>query len=130
MREVYWGCFRRGAQALAEAVPGPAERLTRAGPSGDTERVSPPDAVELHPILEEPVHGAGRGFMAYPQLEARLGRRLGVIHSDLLPRAEEIARLAAADFAAGLAIEAEDALPIYLRDEVARPPAGRGASRD
>ena len=130
MREVYWGCFRRGAQALAEAVPGPAERPARAGPSGETERVSSPDAVELPPTLEEPVHGAGRGFMAYPQLEARLGRRLGAIHADLLPRAEEITRLAAADFAAGLAIEAEDALPIYLRDEVARPPAGRGASRD
>ncbi|HYK24920.1 MAG TPA: tRNA (adenosine(37)-N6)-threonylcarbamoyltransferase complex dimerization subunit type 1 TsaB [Steroidobacteraceae bacterium] len=130
MREVYWGCFRRGAQSLAEPAPGPGEQPARAGPLAKTERVSTPEVVELPSTLEDPIHGVGRGFRAYPQLEARLGRRLAAIHADLLPRAEEIARLAAADFAAGLAIEAEHAVPIYLRDEVARPPAGRPASRD
>jgi tRNA threonylcarbamoyladenosine biosynthesis protein TsaB len=97
----------------------------------EIERVSAPDLVELPSTLEAPVHGAGRGFLAYPHLESRLGRCLAAIHADLLPRAEEIARLAAADFAAGLAIEAEHAVPTYLRDEVARPPArGPLASRD
>ncbi|MGH8220212.1 MAG: tRNA (adenosine(37)-N6)-threonylcarbamoyltransferase complex dimerization subunit type 1 TsaB [Steroidobacteraceae bacterium] len=117
MREVYWGCFRRGTRGLAE-------------PFASGEHVSPPDAVELVEGLEEPIHGVGRGFMAYAQLEAKLGGRLGAIHDELLPRAAEIARLAAADFAAGLAVEAERALPVYLRDEVARPPAGSPASRD
>jgi len=130
MREVYWGCFRRGAQARAEPVPGTTGGPPGAGCSVDAEWVSAPDVVELPSTLEEPIHGAGRGFRAYPQLEAKLGRRLGAIRADLLPRAEEIARLAAADFAAGLAIEAEQAIPIYLRDEVARPPAGGAASRD
>lgn len=116
MREVYWACFRRGAQGLAEIYPGQAER------------VSAPEAVELPGALEPsrsadgPVHGAGRGFAAYPQLEARLGGRLAAIRGDLLPRADEIARLAAVDLAAGLAVAPHEAIPIYLRDNVARPP--------
>ena len=130
MREVYWGCFRRGARALAEPVPGTAERPVQAGSLAEPEQVSAPDRVGLPSTLEAPVHAVGRGFLAYPQLEAKLGRRLAAIHADLLPRAEEITRLAAADFAAGLAIEAEHAVPIYLRDEVARPPARGPASRD
>jgi tRNA threonylcarbamoyladenosine biosynthesis protein TsaB len=119
MREVYWGCFRRGTQGLAESAPGALE-----------ERLSAPEAVDLPASLEAPVHGAGRGFVAYPQLEARLVGRLGTIHANLLPRAQEIARLAAADFAAGLTVEAEGAIPTYIRDEVARPPAAGPASRD
>lgn len=121
MQEVYWGCFRRGAHGLAEPVPRTTE---------PDEHVSAPGQVELPAPLEEPVHGAGRGFAAYPQLEAAVGRRLRAIQVDLLPRAEEIARLAASDFAAGLALEAERAVPVYLRDDVARPPARRPPSRD
>jgi tRNA threonylcarbamoyladenosine biosynthesis protein TsaB len=117
MREVYWGCFRRGARGLAEPAP-------------DAEHVGAPDTVELAHDLERPIYGVGRGFKAYPQLEAKLGGRLEAIHADLLPRAQEIARLAASDFAAGLAVGAERALPVYLRDEVAQPPAGGAASRD
>lgn len=129
MREVYWGCFRRAGRGLAEPVPGrqPAPSPEAAPLS---EHVSAPGAVALPAGLEEPTRGAGRGFSAYPELEVTLGGRLEAIHADLLPRAAEIARLGAADFAAGLAVEAERALPIYLRDEVARPPAGRPASRD
>jgi tRNA threonylcarbamoyladenosine biosynthesis protein TsaB len=37
----------------------------------------------------------------------------------LLPRAHEIARLAARDFRAGRAVAPEEALPVYLRDSVA-----------
>ena len=38
--------------------------------------------------------------------------------SDLEPRALEMARLAGADFGLGRQCAPEDALPVYLRDEV------------
>jgi tRNA threonylcarbamoyladenosine biosynthesis protein TsaB len=72
-----------------------------------------------------PVLGAGRGFRAYPELNERLREMLAAIHETVLPRAQEIVRLAEADFAAGLAVPAEQALPVYLRDDVARPAASR-----
>lgn len=110
MREVYWCCFRRGAAGLAETAPGAAER------------VGAPDSVELPAALPGPIHGAGRGFLAYPPLAARVGGLLAAVHAELLPRAHEIARLAAADFAAGHTVAPQDAIPVYLRDDVARPP--------
>jgi tRNA threonylcarbamoyladenosine biosynthesis protein TsaB len=110
MREVYWCCFRRDAAGLAETIPGAIER------------VGAPDSVELPSALTGPAHGAGRGFLAYPPLAAKLGGLLEVVQAELLPRAHEIARLAAADFAAGRAVAPHDALPVYLRDDVAHPP--------
>jgi tRNA threonylcarbamoyladenosine biosynthesis protein TsaB len=41
------------------------------------------------------------------------------IDATLLPRAQEIAQLAARDFRAGLAVPPEQALPVYVRDSVA-----------
>ena len=109
MQEVYWACFRRDARGLAE-------------PYEEGERVSAPQAVDLPRSLESPVQGAGRGFIARPELAARLGSRLAAIRGDLLPRAEEVARLAAADLAGGRSVAPEQAAPVYLRNDVARPP--------
>ena len=61
--------------------------------------------------------GAGHGFAAYPLLADRLG--LVATYPELLPRAAEIATLGARAFAAGLAVPAEAAEPVYLRDDVA-----------
>ncbi|HTV51206.1 MAG TPA: tRNA (adenosine(37)-N6)-threonylcarbamoyltransferase complex dimerization subunit type 1 TsaB [Steroidobacteraceae bacterium] len=109
MHEVYWGCYRRGVDGLAEAAC--------------AEAVDVPLAVQLPPQLPRPVHGVGRGFRAYPQLGARLAGALAGIDSELLPRASEVARLAAAELAAGHGVAAELAVPEYLRDDVARPPS-------
>lgn len=108
MGEVYTGLYHRGARDLAE-LSEPAERL------------SAPGAVRLPEGLAHPVHGAGRGFSAHPRLLETLGGRLDAVHADLLPRAEEIARLAAAGLEAGRLVPPEEAVPTYLRDEVARP---------
>jgi tRNA threonylcarbamoyladenosine biosynthesis protein TsaB len=107
MKEVYWGCFARGRDGLAE-------------PIGD-ERVGPPHAVAL-PLQDEGIaHGAGRGFRAHPDIATRLGSRLVAIHADLLPRAREIARIGRDEHRAGRAVPAGEALPVYLRDDVAQP---------
>lgn len=101
MGEVYWAAFEcEGAQTRAvteEAVAAPAI-------------VTPPGI--------ETWFGAGHGFAAYPALADRLRGRLSGLAADLLPHAADIARIAAGDFAAGRRLNASQALPVYLRNEV------------
>ena len=108
MQEVYWTCATRGSDGLAAP----------AGP----EQVGPPDTVQLQFELPGPVLGAGRGFVVWPAIAQRLGRQLAQVHAELLPRAHEIARLAAPQWLAGQAVAPEQALPVYLRNDVATPP--------
>jgi tRNA threonylcarbamoyladenosine biosynthesis protein TsaB len=117
MREVYWGCFER-REGLAAAV--------------GEEHVGKPAAVSLPAewtdrgqALQDPtcrVCGAGSGFAAYPELRAGLAAGLDGIREELLPRATEVALLAVPEVAGGRVFPAEQALPVYLRDDVTRLP--------
>ncbi len=63
--------------------------------------------------------GAGTAFAAYGEaLRARLGDRLAAVHPESYPLAQDVAALAVEMFARGEAVEAELALPVYLRDRV------------
>jgi tRNA threonylcarbamoyladenosine biosynthesis protein TsaB len=108
MHEVYWACFERGADHLMTPV--------------GTERVSTPADVRL-PVewTGALVSAAGRGFGAYPELRESLRNALTNINERILPRAGEIASLAVAEVQAGRVLAAEGAVPVYLRDDVARP---------
>jgi len=108
MHEVYWAWYGRGADGLAEALT--------------PEAVGSPDRVALIEAAP-PRIGAGRGFRAYPQLGQRLAAALEGVRDDLLPRAEEMARIGAIELASGRGVSAEEAVPHYLRDEVARIPS-------
>jgi tRNA threonylcarbamoyladenosine biosynthesis protein TsaB len=48
----------------------------------------------------------------------RLRGQLSGTAAELLPRAADVARIAALEFAAGRGLEAARALPVYLRNEV------------
>jgi tRNA threonylcarbamoyladenosine biosynthesis protein TsaB len=109
MHEVYWACFERAADGLVALI-------------GD-EHVGKPMDVRLPDAWEGPIHGAGRGFAAYSELRATLGGRLASVDDRVLPRASEIAVLGAAEVLAGRTVGAEEAIPVYLRDDVARPKA-------
>ncbi len=111
MREVYWGCFVRSAGNLA--IPVSEERVS------DPARVALPPGWAAGPAQ----YGAGTGFAAYPQLRSTFAGVLAEIRA-VLPRAADIARLAAAEAAAGRLRNPEEALPVYLRDDVVRPAAG------
>ena len=109
MHEVYWGCFERTADGLARA-------------SGE-EHVTRPAEVKIPPAWRAPpgaapgpLVGVGSGFAAYPRLAEQL--ELDIVLEGLLPRAVEIARLATAEVDAGRIFEPEQALPVYLRDDV------------
>ena len=115
MQELYWGCFERTAEGYARA-------------SGE-EHVSRPADVRLPApwsstscALPEGLAGVGSGFTVYPRLREELG--LEVVLGGLLPRAAEVALLAAREVAAGRIFPAEQALPVYLRDDVTRAPHG------
>jgi tRNA threonylcarbamoyladenosine biosynthesis protein TsaB len=105
MGEVYWGCFERVA-----------ERIVPVGP----EAVAAPAAVTLLPAWSgERVCGAGSGFSAYASNLGALSGGLTAVLADLRPRAIEVALLAAEDGLAQ-ALPAEQAQPVYLRDDVAQ----------
>jgi tRNA threonylcarbamoyladenosine biosynthesis protein TsaB len=112
MREVYWSCFELGENHLMV-------------PAGE-EHVGKPDAVALPDTWSGAVHGAGRGFTAYPELKEHLRGRLSSVDDRVLPHAAEVAILASAEVRAGRVVAAEDAVPHYVRDDVvARPGPGR-----
>lgn len=65
--------------------------------------------------------GAGTGWAGHGDvLRARLESVVTRIEPEVWPQAATIARLAVADFALGLAVSAEQAQPVYLRDDVAK----------
>ena len=69
--------------------------------------------------------GAGPGFAAYPELRARLERALAGSREDIVPTAAAIGVLALPRFAAGEAVAARDAAPLYVRQRVALTAAER-----
>jgi tRNA threonylcarbamoyladenosine biosynthesis protein TsaB len=107
MQEVYWSCATRGADGLAVAA--------------GAEQVGRPESVQLPPGLPAPRLGAGRGFSLWPSLPQRLGGQLDYLEAELLPRAREIARLAVPLWLAGQGVAPDQALPVYLRNDVAKP---------
>lgn len=103
MGEVYLGAFRREGELLVAAQP---------------EAVGKPQDIDL-PGSDD-WHGAGTGFAAADgALAARLGSRLASVDATALPRAADLARLAARMFARGEALAPERVEPAYLRDNVA-----------
>jgi tRNA threonylcarbamoyladenosine biosynthesis protein TsaB len=106
MQEVYWACFERGGDGLA---------TTRTA-----ERVGPSATVQLPSGWQEAA-GFGRGFAAYPALKSLAGITVREGADRLLPRAAEVARLAVPELAQGRLVGPGAAVPVYLRDDVARP---------
>jgi tRNA threonylcarbamoyladenosine biosynthesis protein TsaB len=108
MGEVYWAQYRwmDGWQVVREpALCAPAD------------------------VAPEPVAGliaCGNGFAAYPEAFAAHAFAAGAL-ADILPHARELALLGAAALAAGRAVPADDAQPIYLRNKVAYTSAERQA---
>lgn len=110
MGEVYWGYYR-----LHEGVM----RLEA------EEHVSPTEAIQA---IAGDWYGAGTGWQAYAEgLEAwlKLHKAFHCLGQDgqRLPQAVDILTQAKALFAAGTYVTAEQALPTYLRNEVAHKPS-------
>ena len=108
MSEVYWGCYRRNDEGRVELE--------------GNECVIAPHAVPLP--QDSNWTGAGTGWSAYEeQLTSRMGSALAGLQAGLLPNAMAIAKLAAVSLLRGKTLPAEQAIPVYLRNQVARKPA-------
>ncbi len=104
MSQVYWGAYVRDEKGLM--------RLTGA------EIVIAPADVPL-PDGNGWV-GAGSGWDQYAAvLTARIGKSLSEWRKQLFPKARHVAELGLELFKAGQIVTAEQALPVYVRDEVA-----------
>jgi tRNA threonylcarbamoyladenosine biosynthesis protein TsaB len=109
MGEVYWAVYRRDSEGFASLVG--AEAVVAAD-----QVIFPEDASGF---------GIGSGWGTYPAvLHERLGedRVVGIL-TDRFPRAAWIAHLGVRVFMQGGGVRAEQAQPVYLRDQVAKRPS-------
>jgi len=103
MQEIYWGAFAVDTDGRVQVV---AE-----------ERVCAADAVP--PVTGGGWYGAGSGWAAYGALFAqRLGAAVTGYDPERLPHARDVAELGALLLAEGRGVVPEEALPVYLRDQV------------
>ena len=103
MGEVYWGCFAARSGVPVALAP---------------EQVCPPEAVTL-PAGAERWCGAGPGWQYRAAMPAEVSERVDTVDETLVLRAAWVARLAVIAFGQGKAVPAEQAQPVYIRDEVA-----------
>jgi tRNA threonylcarbamoyladenosine biosynthesis protein TsaB len=113
MGEVYWGCF------AADSERG----LTARG----TPAVAAAESVDVP--LVGPFQGIGRGFAAYPVLQALAGLALAAGACAALPDAKDMARLGAVRLRLGEGRDPADLTPVYLRDKVALTELERAAAK-
>jgi tRNA threonylcarbamoyladenosine biosynthesis protein TsaB len=104
MGEVYWAVYERKDAATVEVSP---------------ESVSAPDHVGDG--APQARHAAGNAFQRHPALATRLRADGLQLHEGIYPRADAVARLGVQELTAGRGVPAEMALPVYVRDDVARP---------
>ena len=107
MQELYWAACEVGTDDLAMIT--------------GQEQVASPEEV----ILPEGDgwHGVGTGWATYGDLlSQRMGKAVAGIKGDKLCHARDVALLGVAGFNLGQSVSAEKALPIYLRDQVAKRP--------
>lgn len=104
MQQVYWCAYRRNAAGLVE-------------PAGE-EIVTNPESVPIPP--DGGWTGGGSGWDACRDaLESRLGPKLAGVRVGVFPSARTVAELGVADLVAGRALAPEQAVPVYIRDDVA-----------
>jgi len=109
MDEVYWAAYSRQDQHWQ---------------LHDEERVISPEKVTVPKIADnETWAGAGNGWANYKdRLLQTANCRLPTILSKCFPSAEVIAKLAVEEFKAGNTVPAAEAIPVYLRNDVAKKP--------
>ncbi len=105
MSEVYWGIYQRDDQGLAQCV--------------GEERVISPHQITVP--TRGGWYGVGSGWRVYAhELAERVGDSLSATDGDALPKANFMIPLAQNAYARHQVVSAEQALPVYLRDRVAR----------
>jgi tRNA threonylcarbamoyladenosine biosynthesis protein TsaB len=113
MGEIYWGCFKADTERGLIACGTPAV--------GAATGVIVPFSGRFH--------GIGRGFGAYPALQALPEVIVTPGACAALPDARDMARLGAIRLDAGEGLDPAELTPMYLRDKVALTEAERTAAK-
>jgi len=109
MGEIFWGVYQKNQQGYAELIGEEAVTLA--------ENVIYPQQQGV---------GIGSGWGEYPeQLSSCLGDLLQAVEVDHLPRASAIVDLGVLGFQNNQAVTVEKAMPVYLRDKVAKKESER-----
>jgi len=105
MGEVYWAAYHWNGNGF-DCVAQP--------------EVIAPDQVSLvNPVEDADWVGAGNGWQLLDQFSPVMQGLVQQTYPELLPQAGDIARLAELYWQQGKTVSAEDAIPVYLRDNVA-----------
>jgi len=101
MNEVYWGAYRTDAKGVMQRV--------------GEELVTP--ASRVSPLEGDNWHGIGSGWAIFAEELQRAGKVIDW-QGDYFPHAQDVAVLAVDAYAQGQTIRADEALPVYLRNQV------------
>lgn len=105
MGEVYWAAYESDQDGLVTALAG--------------EQVASPDAVRVPSTGQ--IFGIGSGWGTYRErLERILDGQISGVDPDRFPLAKDMLPLAVREYNAGCCVSAEQALPVYLRDNVVK----------
>jgi tRNA threonylcarbamoyladenosine biosynthesis protein TsaB len=105
MSEIYWGHYVIDKQGVMQCE--------------DIEIVCAPDKISLPSSGNW--YGVGNGWGTYANtLMAKLGETVPEYQSEIYPQARSMIPLALAAFKGGQIVNAEEALPVYLRDQVVK----------
>jgi len=111
MDEVYWATYKINNQVWSLV---------------GEEQVISPDKIDLPEILKQDGKNwvaAGTGWDSYADRLLPGGQsQLCAVLADCLPSAEGIIKLAIGEFKAGNTVSAAEAIPVYLRNDVAKKP--------
>ena len=107
MGEIYWACYEKGENSIMSL--------------SSEECVASAESVVLTNGMSKHWCGTGSGWSTYKEaLTGKIGDQVTAIYGDDLPRSSSIAKLAVDAFQRGETVEAALALPVYLRNDVAK----------
>jgi tRNA threonylcarbamoyladenosine biosynthesis protein TsaB len=113
--EIFWGVYQKNADSFVELI--------------GKEAVLPVSEIQF-PLPQKNAIGIGSGWRVYEtELLEKTEGLVSQIENDVLPQASAIAELGVYGFQRGLAVAAEFAQPVYLRDKVAQTELERAAAK-
>lgn len=114
MQEIYYGHYKLSSDNVSDV-----DTMVLVG----DEKVVPPNSLGTE--VSDDCIGMGSGWKTYAQvLQETLGKSIAY-NADAFPQAEYVAKLAQVYFAQGKSVSAVEALPVYLRDNVAEKPKNK-----
>ena len=109
MQEVYYGYYKLGSQNIMQLV--------------GEEHVIAPNLIDVK--VSKDCYGVGSGWRIYAEILLESINSNIAFEAEQFPQAEYVAKLAKVYFQQGESVSAVEALPVYLRDNVAEKPKNK-----